>query len=472
MDQPFGPCTFYTLQQQQQRDGGGVFRSLSAKEESRANFCSRKEIIFVQYLALKCFPNAEFICSDLHAGPGQMVLGDYRGDFIDATVLRKPGDLLFLNFHEQGTHYRGHFKEKERQEAGGSSSSSSNHPLVELSLTFACNKPASAFHVYADTLNKDAIKRDYCKSLNAHAARFNYDLKFDYHGVFECELFHSSSSSLDSLMRGEFGKNYIGAFAKEIKYDDMVDKILNTQEVSGFLTLVGGTDGVESGCPNDNAFGFCITKHFVNPQEIGAYSRRQIQKYGYDVDAYCQRSALTVPRLNFPKDSHEVLSIQYFKWLVNVRKLKDFRIHHVAAYTELPNLKGFLNGLLQRRWDLKRSGNGGDLESLTCKLFVNSFYGYSSIFLPKYPKTRMQAETSIMSKGLSKDVLNVTCMGYKRRRSKSSSSSSSSSRRKVIRRNCQPKMNNDEKDYELVFSITEKNLQSKIENVTQVTRDT
>jgi hypothetical protein len=448
MDQPFGPCTFYTRKD-------GLFTSLSPAEETRANLCARKEIIFVQYLALKCFPDAEFICSDLHAGPGQLVLGDYRGDFIDATVLRKPGDLLFLNFHEHGTHYRGHLK-KERGAFGCSP--------PELLKTFACDKPASSFHVYADTLNKDAIKREYCNSLNAHAAKFSYDLRFSYHGVFECELFHSSSVSPDSLLRGEFGKNYIGAFANEIKYDDMVDKILNTKEVDGFVTLEGGAmDGVDTGCPNDNAFGFCITKHFPDSREIGAYSRGQIQKYGYDVEAYCQRSALTVPRLNFPKDGHEVLSIQYLRWLVEVRKLKDFRIHHVAAYTELPNLRGFLNGLLQRRWDLKKSGRGGDLESLTCKLMVNSFYGYSSLFLPKYPKTRMQSETRIMRKGLSRDVLNVTCMGYKQLHPKNPNG-----KVKRLRRDCHPRLNHEEKDYELMFSITEKNLQSKIENVTQV----
>jgi hypothetical protein len=267
---------------------------------------------------------------------------------------------------------------------------------------------------------------------------------------------------LDESLRQEFGKQYLRAFDKEIDYETMLDKMLNTEQIGGFLTIEGGVDTVDTGCPNtDYGFGFCVTKHFPDPKEIGSYSRGQIKRYGYDVDAYCQRSSLTVPRLNFPKHNHEVLSIQYFRWLVRVRKLRGYKIIHVAAYTELPNLKGFLNNLLQKRWDLKQKGEGGDLESLTCKLFVNSFYGYSSIFLPKYPKTRLRSEKTILNEGLSKDVLNITCMGYK----PVTRSTKRRASRKSIRRNCSPEM---EDDFEIMFSITEKNTQSKIENVAQV----
>jgi hypothetical protein len=282
--------------------------------------------------------------------------------------------------------------------------------------------------------------------------------------VFECELFHDTFS-LSEQLKNKFSQAYIRTFEKTLDYDTMMDKILKTKEIGGFITLEGGLDGVDTGCENDNVFGFCVTKRFPDSQEIGSYSRGQIKKYGCDVEAYCKKATLTVPRLNFPKDNHEVLSIQYFRWLVQARQLKDYKIHHVAAYTELPNLRGFLNDLLQKRWDLKKRGEGGELESLTCKLFVNSFYGYSSIFLPKYPKTRIRSESTILAQGLSKDVLNVTCMGYKQTGVRGGSSSSSSSKRS-IRRNCYSREEND--DYELMFSITEKNSKSKIENVAQV----
>ena len=306
---------------------------------------------------------------------------------------------------------------------------------------------------------------DYCHSLNNLATKFNFNFKFSYHAVFECDLFHGEGESLNKVLSRDRDQ-YIQPFQTSMKYETMLDKILHTKEIGGFLTLEGGMDSIDTGCVNDNVFGYCVSKHFPDPKEIGAYSTSQIRGYGHDVPNYCKKSALTVPRLNFRAESPEVVSVQYFRWLVTVRKLQGYKIHHVAAYKELPNLSGFLDNLLQKRWDLKMKGEGGDLEGLTCKLMVNSFYGYSSIFLPKYPKTKIKSENSICQTGLGENVLNVTCMGYKEI-TRGKQGKKQKRVRSSIRRKCWSQ-EREKIDYELMFSITEKNLHSKIENVAQV----
>ena len=68
-----------------------------------------------------------------------------------------------------------------------------------------------------------------------------------------------------------------------------------------------------------------------------------------------------------------------------------------------------------------------------------------------------------------KDILNVTCMGYKSVARASCSSNKRSNKNKTIRRKCWSREKHHKKsNYELMFSITEKNLHSKIENVAQV----
>jgi len=454
-----GPCTFYSLEED--ADGKRTFVALTPEEEAGADFLARKEIVFVQSLALECYPDAKSICTDLHAGPGQLVLGDYRGDKIDATVLVEDGDVRFFNFHERGVHYEGHLdyyrREAEEEDAIPPGVSDTCRSTVE-----ERNKKKTPFHVFEETRRKDAIKLAYCESVNQTVARaFGYDFRFTYGATFECQVFCSGSP--ESRLRRSFPKRYLRAFPKRISYESALDELLNGKTMGGFVVIKGGMDGKDTGSPTDNLFGYCVTKAMPRAEEIGPYSSAQIRKYGQDPAEYCRRSVITTPRLNFLPDNLEVVSVQYLRWLVEKRALKDFTVVHVAAYNELPALRPFLEALLQKRWELKKRGGGTELESLTAKQFVNSFYGYASIFGPRFPVTRIKTESNICRTGLSADVLNVTCMGHRpitpRGRAKRARAGD------PIRRGCR---HLDKDDCELVFSVTEKNTDSKIDNVAQI----
>jgi hypothetical protein len=81
---PQGPGTLYI-----KNESGCGFRALNHNEEKFSNeLYWKKENMFLQWLALTCFPDSKRICSNLHAGPAQCVFGLDRRDRVDAVVFR------------------------------------------------------------------------------------------------------------------------------------------------------------------------------------------------------------------------------------------------------------------------------------------------------------------------------------------------------------------------------------------------
>ena len=419
-------------------------------EEVGANPCARKEFIFAQYLALECYPRAHLIASGIHAGPGQIVFGDYRLDCIDATVLESPGRILFFNFHESGVHYVGHVPGRNSNFAW----------------TKQCwRRRVGDLKVFKSTIVKDRLKGEYCEVLNAMARQHGYNFSFGYHPIFECDLFHGKKEEedLNSLMQSKYPEQYLHAWPQTYKSEkELLNELLVTKRMGGFLCIEKGLDGKDTHSCTDNLFGFCVTKEYPDPLEIGEYSRGQIERYGKSVENYCKRIEITAPRLNFK--SCEVVSVQYLRWLVENRQFHGFKVIHVAAYKEIANLRGFLDKFMQTRWKIKKTNEGSELESLTCKLFVNGYYGFSSIDHRRYCKTRIVSEQVLQKTGLGRNVLNVTCMGCKKMtvvpRKESGRNKGS------LRRKCWAK--NPENDYQLLYAVTEKNTEAKIENVAQI----
>ena len=437
------------------------FVSQSPSDEAQANFLSRLEAIFVQYLGLVCFPECIYIHSAVHAGPGQISFGDYRLDLIDATVVKAPGRISYINFHERNVHYKGHFKSP-RQPLGCSG-------------TFPCRQAGEEndFYVFSSTSSKDEIKADYCAAINETASKMDYDLEFEYLPVFECQIFHDNNNNnkqqLSAYLQTTFPKQFLPSQPKHVTYKDMLHKLITEKSVGGFAVITGGRDGG----PGRELFGYCVTKQFPDPSEIGEYSADLIKSMGVkNLDAFCKKTPLTVPRSNFLDTSYEVVAISYLRWLIENRKLHDFKIVHVLAYTELPLLKNFLDKLLQFRYDIKQKRvAGSSLQSLTCKLFCNGYYGYSSMYLPKYPVTRIVGEHTLRHPGKNcgiKDskILNVVCMGCRKVKPPArvlKRKNKAMKRRKTLSRE-------QENDYELIYAVTQHNKDCKIENVAQVCR--
>jgi len=410
-------------------------------------------------MALEAFPKALSVATDLHAGPGQISFGDYRLDLIDVAVLTKPGELRLFNFHERNVHYRGHF----------------NRPL---DASFMGDLPESLYargcrhasrddprpDVFSNTRFKDLVKFDYAEELNRAAARAGYDFRIIYTPVFECQLFHDAD--VRKFLKRRHPVQFLDPFPTELTETELRDRISNKKDMGGFVVLQGGMDGKITGEVNDDLCGFCCVKDHPDKDELGESSRSLIEdRYGHDLDRYCKDTLLTVPRMNFKPDTQEAVSVQYLRFLEERRKLTGHEIVHVVAYHELPNLAGFLNKLLQRRHEIKREKNG-------------SYYGFAAVLKNRYPVTRIRSERQLRRRGIGDDILNLTCLGDRDIAPNKRRLSGIKKKRRALRRNCFSFDDDDDsgdedgrsKNYELIYAVTQKNTNSRIENVSQVTR--
>ena len=246
-------------------------------------------------------------------------MGDYRLDFCDVTVVEKPGQILFFNFHEKNVHYFGHidWSNNERPDM------SNCQPVF--SWTRSCNKKAATknnrFVVFKDTVSKDIMKRNYCLAMTSVIGAHGYDFKMIYAPIYECELFHDSAFDPDLYLRAQHSEQYLHSWPQSICYKDMYSKLFKSKEMAGFCVIKGGIDFFNTFSVTDNIFGFCVSKDYPDSKEIGEYSRTQIESYGKSVEKYCKRIEITAPRLNFKKSNLEVVSVQYLRWLIENRNL-------------------------------------------------------------------------------------------------------------------------------------------------------
>jgi hypothetical protein len=92
--------------------------------EARPNVADSGESLFVQYLALACFPEADYVCSDFHAGQGQVTFGLDRRERADCLVSVPAAgaaarELRFFNYHGLAYHGDGlHLSDCPRRDGG------------------------------------------------------------------------------------------------------------------------------------------------------------------------------------------------------------------------------------------------------------------------------------------------------------------------------------------------------------------
>ena len=94
--------------------------------------------------------------------------------------------------------------------------------------------------------------------------------------------------------------------------------------ISIILVIEGGQETT-----NDNTaqqMGMCICKMSPKPEEVGTFTKTQILQHGYNVEQYCKKTILTIPRRNFPSNSITTLSLEYLRFLWTFRRFRNFKI--------------------------------------------------------------------------------------------------------------------------------------------------
>jgi hypothetical protein len=158
----------------------------------------------------------------------------------------------------------------------------------------------------------------------------------------------------------------------------------------------------------------------------------------------------------------ELLGTGYLKFLINKRGFCNFEIDHFFYYEERDYLSQWLDSLLQKRYELKKS-KGNELKMNVLKLIINSFYGMMGIEAVHFPKTKLVRESSWskkrrddIEKSMNK-IMRVTLVG----------ALDESGRRCPGEGKDELPIKRRKKDCDLLYAITRKNDLAKISNCIQ-----
>jgi len=336
--------------------------------------------------------NLKRIGSALHAGAGQQTFGwdkSQRADLLLHFVDEKTGvsTLHYHNHHEMGVHYAGH--------AGG------------------CWRAGGlAYSEHVATRRADNFKIGLAKALTAVRPD---RVRFFYSVTTACDLFHGTDHMPDvgSTLEGR-GTQYATAVdacraeresdffwtptadsQKELDLETEVLPGIANGSLTGFVTVKGGREGQWAGrSPASARFGFCVQKYAPRPEQISAFTKRQVADYlglesEEEVNRYLRRQApRTVNSGTF--HSWETVTTSYLRWLMNERRFSGFRVRHLILYKFGDDPRHFLEPILQRRHDAKKAGNSVEAECL--KLVGNGSFGYNGLEATNYTRVRLMRE--------------------------------------------------------------------------------
>ena len=408
-------------------------------ESKCQNATETEEALVVQYLALgghRDFSKLDVgrkpdrVASGIHAGPGQIVFGSGPTQRCDLMLAFFPdarkGDvdnggsgsdvvrgvkLYFHNFHGIEWHYHGH---KE-----------------------TCPKKA----VYPTPIHRHKFK-------SAMLDRFRFSLASAFSKVSPKKVtFHYSfSTSCDYICAGRSIKS-LQPRSTEVWYESLKEllltdfpegsvsdlplwiprktlylnkKVLTTKiadnKITGFVTLKGGRENPDFIFDRRSAaknFGFCVQNYAPSPDEISPYTKRQIAEYfgwcsvsggggggddsiEYDLERVDNYIRNQPPRTLNSKTFHseETVSTTYLRWLMLERGFVDFEITHFIEYSFSDFSKTFLEPVLQRRHEYKKSGNLVAAECL--KLIGNGSFGYNGLESCNYDKIRLMVDVELV----------------------------------------------------------------------------
>jgi hypothetical protein len=420
-----------------------VLRRTARGFDPSSNCLDSMESVFTQYITLSCFPAALYAMSAFHSGPGQITWGTDRRRKADLTLALPPDaeagtphTVLHADFHGQIFHGSGH----------------------HLAGCPQAHTGGSSFYVARRaTGDEDELKAELAAALTAVEPD---KLAVRYHVVHECDLMHSFAASDEhreellipgsqprkgppaasarALLLRDHPEDALlglgGCDMEEFTQESLVARILAEKSVAeggtfgGFVLIRGGVEGETEDGLLPGAQGFCHQRRDVEPDQVGPFTELQARMMAEaergSSEEDCWRALLrkrgsgqqTLCRSSFHPDG-ETLGLDYFRFLLKERKLKDFEISHLLFYRETCYLGPFLRGMLQRRHDLKLRG-GDALKSNLLKLVINGFYGYSALESCNFTRTSVISEKTLHRDAkrrdallTSEDVVQITLLG-------------------------------------------------------------
>ena len=181
-------------------------------------------------------------------------------------------------------------------------------------------------------------------------------------------------------------ESVLGVGRREFSQQSLVKCILSSGYNSvqgngfgGFVTITGGEETRTDDGTILRQFGMCHQRCRRDIDNLGAFSRFQARlKIGSREggDAWLKKLVAgksTMSRNSFHQEG-ETISLDYFRFLVNERGLKGYRIRHFISYQHRQFLTPFVQDMLQKRHDARKK-TGDELMSQVLKLVLNGLYG-------------------------------------------------------------------------------------------------
>lgn len=342
-----------------------------------------------------------------------------------------------------------------------------------------------------DDKDLDDLKSEYAAALSRI---FPSELRVTYTPVTECELYHSEELPDQTLwggppsarseedrrlgVRGLLAKYHssealLGMSTTRFSQEELVERILKESygpegsHFSGFVTITGGRQRNGKSLVEDS-FGMCHQRVKVEKEQLGGFTRLQaLKQCNYDREAADRlltkitSNPCTLSRKSF-HEKGETISLPFLAFLIREKGLTDFRIRHFLWYSFRPGLRGYIEGLLQRRHELKRQKAKPLLQD-TLKLLANGYYGFCSASSTNYAKTRVVKESYLSKMSWNHplslnggEVYRVNPLGVVR--SKAQLERGGGKGGKTLR----------ESDADIVYSIMSHAPRAKINNILQV----
>ena len=341
------------------------------------NLMDSQESLFCQYKALEHVPQPLLVFSAFHAGPGQVWFGSWRPQGRVDLALVVPaadGGVIWKMYNYHGFDHRA--------DDGGDG-------------------------LNADTREKDQLKHAYAMRMSEVHPTV---LRFEYHITGEAEW-----SRLD--LRRRLASTWpteacLGFPQKQLTWRTLRRWLLDPPPSwGGFVVVHRGTETRRDGLAR---LGCCVQRRPVQVSELGPYTRFQAARATSNDPVATQRllharcaQPQTLSCLGFHAEG-EVLADRYFAFLYRQRRLRGFVISHAILYRAKTWLNPYMDHLLQRRHEAKRSGQ--KRFALMLKLICNAFFGFSSLRSERYPMSFLVRESSLRARKRRLRLLNPSTL--------------------------------------------------------------
>jgi hypothetical protein len=479
---PFGNGVLFNLDE---RDG--KYKKLPVAEDKKSCLMNTQESIFCQYLSYRN-PEAQFVFSNFHAGPGQVVFGNNDKRRVDCTLVFPPGSVVrdregrptgrvrrrqevrYVNYHSNFCHYNNDHRQYcpvglAEEQAMDDSGCMRVRPILDEDNICRIEAALANDFKNEDTVSSDHFSREYAQQMaRVRPSRDHEGLKVVYEIYTECELFchprvNAVSSndgeraypSIRELLLKEFkNSTVLNSKRKVLTYDEIMEMVFNHEDSDdfGFVLITGGEETADDKLQKLK-LGFCLQRDYPKLDRIGAFTRFQNEaanEAGYNyvpLEERC-KTKQTFAKMGFHQGG-ETLSLPYFKWLVQERKLKNFKILHFVHFKRKDFLTSWYDDKLQVRHEFRRGiGQAKEINSsaaLCLKLILNANYGFASIQSTSYSLTRVATAKHLKRIPLPKGLYRFNLIGA------------------VTGSTAKP---------DLLFSYTKKNLDRKIVNCIQM----